>query len=147
MLLRLGERTARREAEIDLDLAEVGDDVACHTAGDADRVESLAVDETVDGDLAGAVLREASEDRRGTVDRVVPHPRAGGVRACAVGAHDGAERPVASPLDLPVGRFAENREVACEEVRPRAGEDREAVARGVDFFVVVPHPGDVDPRI
>ena len=93
---------------------------------DAHRVHPLAVDEAVDGDVARPVLGQAGEDGRGRVDRVLADPRAGAVRAHAVRAHDRAQVAVAAALDRAVGGFAEDREVAREQVGARARETRRA---------------------
>jgi hypothetical protein len=81
-------------------------------AGDAHRVESLAVDETVDVDLAGRYSARRARIGARTWMAFSPSTRGRCARG-PVGADDGAERAVASALDLPVGRLAENREVAA----------------------------------
>ena len=67
------------------------------------------------------------------------------MRADAGRPHDRAEIAVAAPLDLAVGRLAQDREVCGEQVGAGLGEPGQAVEIRVDLLVVVPHPGDVDP--
>ena len=83
---RLGLRLAAvgGEAEVDLDDALVGDHVAGDAAADADGVEALVVGQAVDHRLAGDVVVEPGQDRRGPVDRVDALPAAGAVGPLAV---------------------------------------------------------------
>src|SRR5690606_39106351 len=88
--MRLGGRCVLvgSEAVVDLDLAQIRDDVAGDATGDAHGAHALAVREPLDVHLFGAVLGEAAEDRCGRVDRVLADPRPRAVRAYAMGADD-----------------------------------------------------------
>ena len=141
-------RPARREAVVDLDLAQVGDDVARHPAADPHGVEPLAVDESVDGDIARAGTRRGGRARAppcGSRSRRPTRARcARGRRGCAR-SRGGCRcsRPRPAPLEGSP-RIAKSR---GEEVGARAREPGESVEVGVDLLVVVPHPGDVDAGI
>ncbi len=139
--------SARRETVVDRDDALVRDHVARNPAADADGVESLPVDEPVDLDLLRFVRRERRQDGRGSVDRVSSHPRARRVGAHPGGADVDTHGSVAAALDESAGGFAEDGEVAGEQVRPVAGQSPEAVEVGSDLLVVVPDPGHVDDRV
>src|SRR5690606_17057463 len=71
---RLCGRLAGRKTVVDLDLAQVGDHVPGDAPGDAHRTQALAVHQSLDGHLLGAVLRETGEDGSRPVDRVLPDP-------------------------------------------------------------------------
>ena len=144
MTRRLGDVPARSEAVIDLDLAQVGDHVARHSPVDADGVEALSVDQALHLHFARLVLREPAEDRRCPMDRVVADPCPRAVGSHTVRADDRAQVAVAAAFDLSVGRLAEDREVAGEQIGTRPRQAGEPVEVGIDLLVVVPHPRDVD---
>src|SRR5690606_10846119 len=101
---------------VDLDLAQIRDDVAGDATGDAHGAHALAIREPLDVHLFGAVLGEAAEDRCGRVDRVLADPRPRAVRAYAMGADDRTQGAVAAALHLTVRRLSEDREVRGEEI-------------------------------
>jgi len=142
--LGVGHALARGEAVVHLHLAQIGDDVARDPAPDAHGVEALPVSEPLHRHLTRTVLGQTRKDRSRGVYRVLADPRSGAVRAHAVHPDDGPQCAVAAPFDASVGRLAEDGEVGREEVGTRLGEKIQPVQRGVDLFVVVPHPGDVD---
>ncbi len=121
----------------------VGDHVARDTSRDADGVESFAVHQPVNLDLARHIVGERRENGCQVVDRVVPDPRARRVRPQPEGTHLDAEVAVAAALDVGVGRLPQNGEVAGKQFGVGAGQAGEAVERLGDLFVVVPDPGDV----
>ena len=139
-------RAAGGEAVVDAHDGEIGDDVARDATRDPDRVETLAIDETVDLDLGGHVVAQDREHARGVVNGVVTDPGPRGVRPSAVQGNIDARGAVASALDCCTCGFTEDREVAREQVGARASEPTESVEFARDLLVVVPDPGEIDGR-
>ncbi|GMA91706.1 hypothetical protein GCM10025869_22350 [Homoserinibacter gongjuensis] len=64
--------------------------------------------------------------------------------AATAGGDVDPDRAIASALDLAARGLTEDGEVGLEQLGVLAGDATETVEGGVDLFVVVPNPGDVD---
>ncbi len=95
------------------------------------------VAQPVDFGLPGRVRAQHVEDVARLVDRVTPHPRARGVRPLARGGDLGAQRALASSLDLAGAGLHQDREVAGEQFRAVPAEPQQPVAFGGDLLAVV----------
>jgi GTPase len=125
--LRLGARTARRVAEVELCRGPSRHDVRGDPALDAHGADDLAIDQPVELDVAWLEAREGSEAVYQLVNRVAPGPRPSGVRTLPVELDPRLQVPETAGVEDPVGRLEHDGELGAREHAAREGGGQRAL--------------------